>query len=393
MPNRNILFISHDATKTGAPTVLLHLLRYLKSKSGDVQFEVMLKSGGPLEHEFASLAPTYLWNRKSSRVSRPILKMLRTLNTSAFENFIQSKKPVRLSSEKKYDIIFANSVVSSDLAVELKKQLQIPVVLYVHELEVGIRQFFGLDKFENVKGAVDFIIGSSKMVVDNLRKNHGIPEGKLGLIYDFIPAKEYYEKRMDFDVKEIRNMLSIPHDAFVVGSSGTLDWRKGVDLIPQIARLTKQYSSKPVYFLWIGGSLDEIGMDKLMYDVEKLGVSNRVKFIDYDLKYFSILDAFLLSSREDPFPLVCLQAASFGKPILCFDDAGGMPEFVGDECGFVIPYLHVEKVAEKLHELASNRELRDVLGEKAAEKVVARHDVAHAADQILQAIDRVIKNN
>ena len=206
-----------------------------------------------------------------------------------------------------------------------------------------------------------------------------------------ILSKEYYEKRRDFDVKKIRNMLGIPHDAFVVGSSGTLDWRKGVDLIPQIARLTKQYSSKPVYFLWIGGSLDKIGMDKLMYDVEKLGVSNLVKFVDYDLKYFSVLDAFLLSSREDPFPLVCLQAASFGKPVLCFDHAGGMPEFVGDECGFVITYLDIEKVAMKIHELAGNRELRDVLGKKAAEKVIAQHDVAHAADQILHAIDRVLK--
>ncbi len=201
--------------------VLLHLLRHLKSSKRDVQFEVMLKGGGPLESEFASLAPTYVSNIKSSRVSRPIFKMLRMLNAPAF---LQGKGTIRLSGDKRFDVIFANSVVSCDLAVELKKQLQIPVVLYVHELEVGIRQFCGLDKFGKAKGAMDFIIGSSKMVVDNLRKNHDIPERKLGLIYDFIPAEEYYEKRRDFDVKTIRNMLGIPDDAFVVGSSG-----KGLD--------------------------------------------------------------------------------------------------------------------------------------------------------------------
>ena len=168
--NRNILFLSHDATKTGAPTVLLHLLRHLKSNNRDVQFEVMLKNGGPLEPEFYSLAPTYVWNRKSSRVSRPIFKVLRTLNAPALENFLQRKRPIRFSSEKRFDIIFANSVVSSDLAVVLKKQLQIPVVLYVHELEVGIRQFFGLDNFRKVKGGIDFIIGTVDSTIPGFAK-------------------------------------------------------------------------------------------------------------------------------------------------------------------------------------------------------------------------------
>ena len=39
-------------------------------------------------------------------------------------------------------------------------------------------------------------------------------------------------------------------------------------------------------------------------------------------------DVFALSSREEPMGLVALEAAMVGKPIVCFAEAGGMPDFV-----------------------------------------------------------------
>ena len=52
------------------------------------------------------------------------------------------------------------------------------------------------------------------------------------------------------------------------------------------------------------------------------------KFITppYDLqinKYYQLMNVFLTTSREDPYPLVNLEAAYNEVPILCFQDSGG----------------------------------------------------------------------
>ncbi|MDH6063711.1 hypothetical protein, partial [Umezakia ovalisporum] len=52
---------------------------------------------------------------------------------------------------------------------------------------------------------------------------------------------------------------------------------------------------------------------------------------------------------------VCLEAASLGKPILCFDKAGGEPEFVEDDCGFIVPYLDLDAADMNLISLRSLR--------------------------------------
>ena len=53
---KKVLFIGHDASRTGAPLLLLHLMRWLK-RNGAIQFEMLLLQGGPLEADYAALAP------------------------------------------------------------------------------------------------------------------------------------------------------------------------------------------------------------------------------------------------------------------------------------------------------------------------------------------------
>ena len=53
----SILFVSHDASRTGAPIALLTFLKWLRANT-DYRFEVLLGSGGALEPAFESVAPT-----------------------------------------------------------------------------------------------------------------------------------------------------------------------------------------------------------------------------------------------------------------------------------------------------------------------------------------------
>ncbi len=83
---------------------------------------------------------------------------------------------------------------------------------------------------------------------------------------------------------------------------------------------------------------------------------------------------------------MCLEAASLAKPILCFDRAGGEREFVEDDCGFVVPYLEVEAMAERILQLVASDELRQRMGERAKAKVRERHSTSVSAPRILEVI-------
>ena len=99
---------------------------------------------------------------------------------------------------------------------------------------------------------------------------------------------------------------------------------------------------------------------------------------------------FCLTSREDPYPLVNLEVASLGMPIVCFEGSGGSEEFVEDDCGFVVPYLELETMADRVSELLDSTELRRRLGGRAASKVRERHDLEDTAPQILGIIERFL---
>jgi len=149
----------------------------------------------------------------------------------------------------------------------------------------------------------------------------------------------------------------------------------------------------PVHFLWVGGESDGPRFGALWHDVKNVGLEKYIHFLGVrpnSLDYFAAFDVFALVSREDPFPLVILEAASLGKPIVCFDGSGGAKEFVENDCGFVLPYLDIQGMADKVVAILQRGELRQHLGSRAAQKVRARHNIESNAPKVLNIIKRFL---
>ena len=77
-------------------------------------------------------------------------------------------------------------------------------------------------------------------------------------------------------------------------------------------------------------------------------------------------------------------------PIVCFDYAGDMKEFVEDDCGFVLPYQDVDAMADAVLMLHQSEDLRKDLGQHADAKVRHRHDINRAAPRIVDIVERLI---
>ena len=216
------------------------------------------------------------------------------------------------------------------------------------------------------------------------------------MIHSFVNTDAFKQKSITLDKTELLKSLNIdPDNSFVVGASGNIIIRKGVDVFIQLARAVKALNpSKHVYFIWVGADVNAKIYKWMAYDLQKLGLSNDVKFIPVvknPVDYFQLFDTFVMVSREDPFPLVCLENASLGHPIICFEGAGGIPEFVEEDAGFVVPYLDVSTMAKKIVALMNNPEEMAAKGKVAAEKVTTMFDVSVLAPKILRVINKVMK--
>lgn len=381
---KKVLFISHDALRTGAPIVLLHFLRWFKENT-NIPFQILLRSGGPLEAEFAELAPVLIFNQHPKNFSQKILSRV---------GMQSSLDPLQqyLAGEE-IGLVYSNTI-TNHAVLEKLAFLQCPVISHIHELESWIYRI-GVANINITKALTTHFIAVSNAVKDNLVNCHQISPAQIDTVYGFVPT-EALKYEAEKKRQEIRSQLNIPQDAFIVGGSGTVDWRKGSDLFVQLARTVHaKYRDAPIYFLWLGGDekRDALRFFELRYDVKKLNLESFIHFISAKpnpLNYFAAFDVFTLLSREDPYPLVCLETASLEKPILCFDQSGGEREFVEEDCGFVIPYLDIETMAEKIHLLFEAGELRNDLGRRAAQKVRERHDLSTSASQIMAIIQRFL---
>jgi glycosyltransferase involved in cell wall biosynthesis len=96
-----------------------------------------------------------------------------------------------------------------------------------------------------------------------------------------------------------------------------------------------------------------------------------------------------MTSREDPFPLVCLEAGKLGRPIVCFDDAIGSTEFIDDITGKVVPYLDTDAMVNAILDFKNDKSRLKNSGIEIMKRV-KKYNAADAAKKIIEIIDSVV---
>lgn len=381
-----ILFVSHDSGRTGAPLALLNFQRWLKENTS-LRFTTILRRGGPLEAEFAKLGETFLIEKQQKRHSLPV----RIANRLGW-SMSQSDKRLAAFRNRSHQLIYSNTITNGNVLRALARP-GMPVITHVHELNHWIEES-GTTNWKHVRRHTTKFIAVSEAVSQNLQRRHGITPDRIELVYEFIPTRPWTQSIVPSQSPVRRADLGIPEDAFVVGGSGSETWRKGKDLFVKLAGLLHhRYPSRPFWFVWVGWQGDESDRSKLTRDIKAAGIADSFLWtgeVANPLDYFTIFDAFALVSREDPFPLVCLEAAHLGKPIVCFADAGGTPELVEQDSGFVVPYLDLESMADKLILLEQNKDLGHQMGARGAAKVRERFSLDVIAPHLYQLINDLL---
>lgn len=369
---KKLLFISHDASQTGAPILLLNLIKWLvDNKQNDFKINLILGKGGPLEQEFSRLVPTTVVykEKKLSLLKKGIQKIV-------------PYKPLISFRNKKWDLIFSNTIVNGKI-LEMLHLKNTPTISFIHELEYSIKNFLKQGGVQGTFNYSNLYLCGSKLVQKTLVNHFQINPSNTKVVYSFQKISAI-EKDKNCSA-QIKKELEIPEDAKVVGMVGSFVWRKGYDFFVNTANLL---NDENIYFIWIGAN-NKVALNKIDYDLKRVEKKPKIKLIpaspDYK-KYFNCMDVFYLSSREDPYPMVMLDATCYGLPILCFKNAGGTQEFIDEKVGVVLPYGDIYKAAKTIKEICLKSKKLEASKNYIQQKSIQIHDVNNQASKIYDII-------
>lgn len=289
-----------------------------------------------------------------------------------------------------YDLVYLNTSSVASHAPILRR-LTGSVLWHIHELEYALRNTMSERQISELFPQVRRFVAVSNSVRDNLVQNFKVPLDKVDLIHEFISVPHVSTEDAQLRRRQIREELGWPQHAFVVGGCGALGWRKGTDVLLQIAEaMLRTAGQDHTRFLWVGGgSVDEIL--RFEHDVRSLGLGDRCQYVPTTaavMDYYHAMDVFALTSREDPFPLVMLEASACGLPVVCFAGSGGGPEFVAGDSGLVARYLDVEAFVKHLQTLQESPDLCRKMGAAGAQKVREHYVVDVQGPKLLASIER-----
>lgn len=382
----SVLFISHFSGRNGAPLVLLRLLQWLKAHTS-LELHVMLRSPGELQRDFESVASVFIVPRLPKNPAAVLRRVTSQPTIDRLEDALLRRQVRRLRPV----LIYSNTITNTREIAALA-ELGAPVLCHVHELEYWIRYELGLQQAVDVAPLTRRYVAAGNAVKAFLTSGVGVHPDAIEVIPDFSSSSFRAPENAGALRQVTRQELPIDESTFLVGGCGTVDWRKGVDLFLATARAVLQTSpSLNVHFIWVGGPVAGQFFNQLKHDLARCHLSERVSFIGPSAapdRYFAAMDAFMLPSREDPCPLVMLEAAAFALPILCFDESGGASEFVADGAGIAVPYLDVRGMMDALFALERTPTLRHRLGNAARERVQLRHNPDTQCAAIFEAMKR-----
>jgi len=374
--------------------MLLHFLRWLKANI-DLEFVVVLREGGNLGSAFSKLAPTWQYSGcRVGRLSDTWMKIIRRIGWRGIRGREdQQGSLLERLAQLNFDLVYSNTITNGAV-LDWLEPLGVPVLTHVHEMSHWI-EACGPENLEAVKKHSVAYIAASHAVKRELDAKWGIPASKITVVHEFIPTNiPVPDSKRN---AEIRRQLDIPLDAFLVVGSGVETWRKGKDLFVDLANeLNRSLTAQDIRLVWVGAWEHMEHERQFRERLHSEGLERQVLFIGQvtnPLDYFAAADVFAMTSREDPYPLVCLEAALMGLPVLCFAGAGGVPEFVEDDAGMVFEYLNLPEMAQGIIELIENPETRRRLGRSATEKVRRRHDVNIGGQQLWLEICSCLESN
>ncbi len=347
---KDILFVTHDLSLTGAPIILFRLAAQLKKQGFFVV--AASPSDGPLAKDFLDAGIPLIIDPPALAPYSPLIPLA-----------------------KNFDRVVGNTVLCWRWAKDYPNPAEF--MWWIHEANL-VDQFAKDPLFKKTLASVNSpVVVPCELGANSVRKyrkrkailiiNYGIADFS-GV---FVPPKQDLSRRLRFIVM------------------GTLEHRKGQDIaIAAFLNLEPAISSQvelamignpkcfPDYVRHIARlaqGQDNIRILPTLSPAEALGAINGA-------------DIVLVPSRDDPFPIVAIEGMMFSKPCVVSTACGTAEVIVNGENGHVFQSEDAAMLAKVITGIVLERQRLSGMGEKARAVYLGRLTIDVFADKMLAAM-------
>ncbi|MEA5509369.1 glycosyltransferase family 4 protein [Crocosphaera sp. UHCC 0190] len=293
----------------------------------------------------------------------------------------QFKQELREKTENQNVTLLFNgccSLLSDNAIYALKyaKKNNLSVIIYWHEMAWQLNQHFASftdQQWEKI----------NQMLQESYVK-HWVPFSQAKQLIMYIFKRNYEDvlivtEAIDLDDYIPKNQSNLSNNIKLLGSGSVANietcFRKGTDYFCKICQELSQNSSDLNFDgYWFGASEEEVS--KFSLDIPDN--CHFLGFVDNLPTQFPDYDIFLLTSRDDPSPIVAFEALACNLPVFCFDSVGTRemlpPEFVASDIDMMINNIinycyHQEKYSPNF--------FRKIAEDYAPQKFLERIDRKH----------------
>lgn len=302
-----------------------------------------------------------------------------------------------ITQQVHYALIHANFFMSAQVAMGVKRELDIPFVVTFHALG-HVRRIHQAekDKFpeerltieEQAVQEADYIIAECPQDKEDLIQYYDAPVNKITIIPCGFSSTEFYP----IDKEVARRIVGLPQKEHIILQLGRMVPRKGVDNVIRALGELKG-TNKPVRLVVVGGECEELVEEtcpeyaRLMNIVRENGIEASVIFTGRknreQLKfYYNAADVFITTPWYEPFGITPLEAMACGTPVIG-SNVGGIKYSVADgETGLLVPAENPKILAAKIAELVNDEDKLNLMSRNAISRVNTFFTWARVAQQV-----------
>ncbi|CAN5480429.1 glycosyltransferase [soil metagenome] len=261
---------------------------------------------------------------------------------------------------RKADVLHLHGYGATTFGRLVAARRGIPTVLHEHA-NLTDTPWFQKVADQALARYTDLAIAVSKSTADFVVRARLVPAERTRVVYLGVPLEEFSRVRSDAEVREARQALGIPADAFAIGCVTRLMPSKGNEyLVEAVQPVVERVPAARVYL---------VGEGELQGDLEAraraLGLGDKLTFSGFRRDVAQVLSAFdlvVFPSLWEGTPLTVLEALAMGKPIVATDADGLQDVLTSGRDALMVPKRDAGALADAIVKLAQDPAERARLG-------------------------------
>ncbi len=257
------------------------------------------------------------------------------VSETVISNIRMLERAVEIFQKQSFDLIIAHDWLAALTAKSLQTIYRIPVILTIHDTEVGkrnnhlTREQYYIAEMENwISHIASRIITTSRFMEKEITKTYKIPTHAIDIIPCGVNPDEFQTK---CNLQDFRRIFVKEHEAKIVLFVGRLTTIKGPDVLLKAAQKVMEYLPNTT-FIFVG---DGVSLQELVKSAQAINANGNIIFTGHLSgkvlnAMYRIANCLVVPSRYEPFGMVTLEAMICKTPVIV-SNTGGLSEIVDHE--------------------------------------------------------------